>query len=189
MKRHPSEAELALLAGGDCGVVSRFFLNRHLRQCEQCLDTMAEFRMLRSEIAERAGLEPEISEFDWNRLASEMRANIHLGLEAGACVDGAGPVRIWNPRLAAAFASLLLLMGAGLALRVHPAAPAAQVVKAAEPVVESTGSGLEVRTGGSSLTLLNHHGSVADQTVSAQGVIRARYIDAGGVTINNVYLE
>jgi hypothetical protein len=34
--------------------------------------------------------------------------------------------------------------------------------------------------------LLNHHGAVADQTVSAQGEIRARYIDAGAVTINNV---
>jgi hypothetical protein len=36
---------------------------------------------------------------------------------------------------------------------------------------------------------LNHRGSVPEQTASAQGVIRSSYIDAGGVTINSVYLE
>jgi hypothetical protein len=56
-------------------------------------------------------------------------------------------------------------------------------------VLESTESGLEFRKGDSSLTLLNHVGSVADQTVSAQGVIGARYVDAGGVTTNHVYLQ
>ena len=58
------------------------------------------------------------------------------------------------------------------------------------PVLESTGSGLELRAGASSLTILNHHGAIADQTVSAQGEIRATlYRWPGAVTINNVYLE
>ena len=39
------------------------------------------------------------------------------------------------------------------------------------------------------MTLLNRNGSVADQTVSAQGEIGARYVHGGSVTINNVYLE
>jgi hypothetical protein len=41
------------------------------------------------------------------------------------------------------------------------------------------------------LIFLNHEGSRADQTVSAQGEIRARYVDGetGSVTITNVYLE
>ena len=54
-----------------------------------------------------------------------------------------------------------------------------------------TESGLEIRTGANSLTLLNHHGNAANQTVSAQGDIGARYIDGetGSVTINNVYLQ
>ena len=37
-----------------------------------------------------------------------MRANIHVGLEAGECVRQAAVRRSWNPKLAVAFASLLL---------------------------------------------------------------------------------
>jgi hypothetical protein len=65
------------------------------------------------------------------------------------------------------------------------------MTRAGAPVLESSGAGLEVRSGGGSMTLLNRHGAVADQTANAQGEIRARYIDGetGTVTINNVYLE
>jgi hypothetical protein len=186
MKTHPTETELALFAGGDCGTFSRFILNRHIKGCEECFAVVSEFTELRGKFSARANLRPEIPDAEWNRLASEMRANIHLGLEAGACVAARVPVRIWNPRLTAVFASLLFLVGAGLML---PVAPPVHVAEATGPVVESTGSGLELRTGDSSLTLLNHRGSVPEQTASAQGVIRSSYIDAGGVTINSVYLE
>jgi hypothetical protein len=187
MNTHPTEVELALLAGGECGVVTQFFLNRHVRKCERCLDTVAEFVMLRHNVAEQ---EPHL---DWGRLEAEMRANIHLGLEAGECVRTPRQARPWNPRMAVAFASLMLLLGAGVLMRV-PKAPSAHTQEAngqstPASVLESTGSGLELRNGDSSLTILNRYGSVADQTVSAQGVIGARYVDAGGVTTNHVYLE
>jgi hypothetical protein len=180
--KHPSETELALLAGGDCDAISRFFLNRHVRDCRECTAAVAQFEILRSDM-----IDPGVPDLDWARLESEIRANIHLGLEAGACVRPAAAVRVWNPRLTVAFASLLILAGAGLLLR-SPSINEPATVKAAEPVLESTGAGLQLRNGDSSLTLMNH-GSVADQTVSAQGEIRARYIDRGAVTINNVYLE
>ena len=194
MKHHPSEAELALLAGNDCGRVSQFFLNRHVRRCEVCIDTVADFVLLRQEM-----LRQEISlhdtvetALDWDRLAAEMRANIHLGLEAGECVRQTVPASaanpFWNPRMAAAFASLVLLVGAGFALRA-PQAPLAKAQTANVPTLESTKSGLELRAGANSFALLNHHGGVARQTVSAQGDIRASYIEAGAVTIHNVYLE
>jgi len=184
MKTHPSETDLALYAGGECGGLSRFLLNRHVRGCRECLDAVTRFELLRLELRD---MEPPA--LDWNRMAAEMRANIHLGLEAGACVRTTNPGRNWNPRLAVAFASLLLLAGAGFLMKRPPAE--VPVAKAAVPTLESTGSGLEVRTGSSSLTLLNRHGAVADQTANAQGEIRARYIDGdtGAVTINNVYLE
>jgi hypothetical protein len=182
MKTHPSETELALLAGGECGAVSRYLLNRHVRQCEICLDTVTEFATLRNNVA------AEMPDLDWNRLEAEMRANIHLGLEAGECVRKPRGERFWNPQLAVAFASLLLLVGAGYFLR-PPTVPVAAAPAASGSVLESSEFGLELRSGASSLTILNHHGSVADQTVSAQGVIRASYIDAGGVTTNNVYME
>lgn len=194
ISHHPKEAELALLAGGEGGFLSQYLLNRHVRLCDECAETVRAFRLLRSEIAASADFDDELAEPDWNRMAAEMRANIHLGLEAGECVRGGAAIRVWNPKMAAAFASLLLLVGAGVVMRapqrVAPAAPVAGVAqRTAEPVVESTGSGLEIRSGENSMMLLNHHGSVADQTFSAQGVVRASYINAGGVTINNVYLE
>jgi hypothetical protein len=183
MTRHLYENELALLAGGDCNAVSRFFLDRHLRQCPLCLDKVAEFALLRENIA-AAPLES----VDWEQLSAEMTANIHLGLEAGQCVRRASRESIWNPKLAVAFASLAILLGAGFLLRVpHPAVSARQT--AGISILESTGSGLQLRTGASSLTLMNHHGAVTDQTVSAQGEIRASYVDSGAVTFNVVYLE
>ena len=56
-------------------------------------------------------------------------------------------------------------------------------------MLESSGTGLELRSGTSSITLLNGGGSVADQTVSAEGEIRARSVKNGAVIINDVYLE
>jgi len=181
--KHPAEADLALFAAGDTTAVSRFLLNRHIRHCRDCMERVAQYELLRLEVKDLdlpAGV-------DWSRLSREMAANIHLGLEAGACVRPANTERSWNPRLAVAFASLLILLGAGLVLHVNAPEP----VRASGPVLESTGSGIEVRTGTNSLMLLNHHGAVAGQTVNAQGAIRAEYIDrdAGVVTINNVYLE
>jgi hypothetical protein len=92
----------------------------------------------------------------------------------------------WSLKLAVALASLLMLVGASFVMK----SPAPNMPKDnTAAVLESTGSGLELRHGGSSMTLLNHDGVAADQTVSAQGEIRARYVDGGAVTINNVYLE
>ena len=118
MSTHPSETDLALLAGGDCGRWQRFFLNRHVARCGDCRDTLASFTELRSETLElssnNAGVMPET---DWNRLAGEIRANIRLGLAAGECV-GEAPTAIlpvsWKPRLAIAAVCVLLLAGAGI---------------------------------------------------------------------------
>jgi hypothetical protein len=183
MKSHPSEADLALFAGGESSGLSRFFVNRHVRECRECMDQVNRFELLRLELRE---FEPPAH--DWNRLAMEMRANIHVGLEAGECVRlASAEQRGWSPKLAVALASLLLLVGASFLLK--SPAPNVAVEQKAGAVLESTGSGLELRHGSSSLTLLNHDGVAADQTVSAQGEIRARYVDGGAVTINNVYLE
>jgi len=183
MKGHPSESDLALFAGGECNRYSGFFLGRHVRRCRECMDAVTQFELLRLELRDL-----EAPALEWDRLSAEMRANIHLGIEAGECVRAVHAGRNWNPRLTVALASLVLLAGAGFLLKGPAEVP---VVKAAAPVLESTGSGLQVRTGTTSMTLLNRHGAVADQTVNAQGEIRARYIDGetGAVTINNVYLE
>ncbi len=187
MNRHPSEADLALLAGGDCGPVQRFLLNRHLSRCGDCRDTVASFSELRSELRDLPA-----RDMDWNRLAGEMRANIHLGLVAGECVKTAPVVaerQNWVPRFAVGMAGVILLAGAGLFLRGLLPQGNLPVVHAA--VVESTGTGVQVRTDRGSMTLMNGSDATADQTVTSQGAIRASYVDGstGTVTITSVYVE
>jgi hypothetical protein len=182
---HPRENDLALLAGGEAGRIRRFLLDRHVRTCADCRETVAEYREFRAGLADI-----ELPDLNWNFLAADMRANIRLGLEAGACVRSTHVFKRWNFRPAIALASLLLLVVAGEFLRdARPHRPAG--FDTGTPVLRSTGSGVELRTGANSLTLLSRHGDAVDQTVSAQGDIGARYIDGetGSVTINNVYLQ
>jgi len=182
---HPREHDLALLAGGEVGRIRRFLLDRHVHACADCQRKIAEYQDLRDDLA---GI--EFPDLNWNFLAADMRANIRLGLEAGACVRAEPVLRRWNSRPAIAIACVLLLLVAGELLRdgrLHRPA----IVDAPAPVLQSTGSGIELRTGANSLTLLKHNGDAVGQTVSARGDISARYIDSetGSVTINNVYLQ
>ena len=183
---HPVENDLALLAGGETGRVQRFWLERHVRQCEACQTKVSEYAALLTELADC----DELPDVNWNFLAAEMRANIRLGLEAGECVRTTQVSKRWNPRFVVAFASLVVLVGSAL---VGPLLykPRTVAVQSATPVLESTGAGVEFRTGAASLTLLNRHGGVSNRTVSAQGDIGTRNIDSetGAVTINNVYLQ
>jgi len=188
---HPRENDLALLAGGEAGRIRRFLLDRHLRECADCRETVAEYRELRADVAE---LEPP--DLNWSFLAADIRANIRLGLEAGACVRATPALKRWNARPAIALAGLLLLFVGGFFMRdvrlrqlISEQTP---VAEEATPVLQMTGSGVEIRSGtNNSLTLLNHHGTATNQTVSARGDIGTRYVDSdtGSVTINNVYLQ
>jgi hypothetical protein len=199
--KHLSEIDLALLAGDDAGRMRRFSLEGHVRQCAECQERVDEFRSLRADVATVA--DADMPDLDWGGLAAEMRANIRLGLEAGECVretHGFGN-RIfggWSLGLSAAFACLALLAGASFFMRdarsfpAHPSPTPSQVgISSSEPLpsLESTNAGVGLRSGSKSFTLLNHDGAVASQTVSAQGAVRSRFVDAGAVTINNVYLE
>jgi len=192
--RHPSEADLALLAGGDCGWLRSFSLNRHVARCGDCRDTVASFGELRSAVQEFAEPGFVANESDWDRIAAEMRANIRVGLAAGECVRETRLKRSpwgWRPQLAVGIAGVFLVAGAGVFLRgLLPPGNSPGIVHAA--VLESTGAGVQVRTdSGSSMTLLNQGGVTADQTVTSQGAIRASYVDGntGTVTITSVYVE
>lgn len=189
---HPREHDLALLAGGEAGPVRRFLLERHARSCAACQEKIAAYCELRDDLAEIELPGSNWNDVNWNFLAADMRANIRLGLEAGACVRTTRTPWSWKaPRLgkirpAIAFACVLLLAGAAELLRdARPHRPADST-----PVLVTTDSGVEFRTGANSLTLLKHHGDVGSQTVSARGDISDRYIDeTGAVTINNVSLQ
>ena len=133
---HPTEHELALFAGNDGPALRGFLLARHLRRCETCAQTVAEFREITRVLTDSA---PVVA--DWDRLAIEMQANIRLGLEAGACVRQTSPVPApgWNPRLALAMASLAILAVAGIALRRPAPRPDTSLVAQQSVKVDSEG--------------------------------------------------
>jgi hypothetical protein len=121
---HPKEQDLALYATGDTGFVDKIQLTRHLRACDECLQTVQEYRSLSAELSD---LDLDLA--NWDSLAAEMKANIHVGLEAGACVrkpQTVRPLNFFNTRMAVATASLLTLAAAALLLKQPKfAAPAA----------------------------------------------------------------
>src|ERR1039457_5247654 len=79
--RHPNQASLALHAGGDLGPFARWRTSRHLARCESCREEVAAFDEVRRSLPGMA----EVPDLQWNRLAAEIKANVRLGLAAGAC--------------------------------------------------------------------------------------------------------
>jgi hypothetical protein len=184
--KHPAEMELALLAGDDLGWLKSWRISRHLRGCEQCSRQVAEFADLRSQIPDLNQM-PDVS---WPQLAAEMRANIRLGLEAGSCVGQLTQPRLVTPRFAmAASAALAGVVLFGLWLQ--PSPPSRGAVESQVAVLEATGNGISLKQGGGMLSLMHSGSDAVTLTVSVQGAMRARWVDAdtGNVTINNVYVQ
>jgi hypothetical protein len=134
------------------------------------------------------------SRINWHRLAGEMTANIHVGLEAGECV---GPLREPAPRVAwraaAVTAGLSFMVLAAWWLNPVPK-PQTQALRASPRVeIRTTASGIELNENGAALTILHRTGrdNVKPLIWSSPGTLRARFVDAetGQVTINHVYAE
>jgi hypothetical protein len=187
---HPERDQLALFAGGDVGWLDRFRVRSHMNSCEQCREQIEQYR--ESAMALRTASAELPERLDWNRLAAEMTANIHLGLEAGECVTRVrpkAPAMGW--RAAAAMASLCAVLGAAWWL--NPPVRQVPVLRGPHVEIRTTSAGLELNENGNTLVLLHTRGSRAERPliVSAPGTLRARYVDAdtGQITINNVYSE
>lgn len=185
--KHPGEATLALYAGRDLGALARWRTQRHLARCERCRDEVAGFSALRHEVGDLADL-PGIS---WNRLAAEMKANIHVGLAAGECVRdsrASSQFGFSGLRAAAVCASVAVLLLAGLLLE-RPA-PAPFVDNQPGISLHATGNGVELRNGDHAFVLKNGSGADVIYSAGAQGSIGARFVDrSGNVTINTVYVQ
>jgi len=170
--KHPSLETLALHAGNDLGWLAKWRTARHLANCAECAAEVSAFEDLRDEAADHRQL-PDIQ---WNRLASEMQANIRLGVAAGECVREA-PVRLMEQpvfrgvRMAFAVASIVAMLAAGVALQ-HPAPKVAQQ-----------------RNDG--FVLMNAGAQDVTYSVSAKGSVGARYMDpeTEQVTMTKVYVE
>jgi hypothetical protein len=189
MSGHPRDAQLALLAGGDLTGFERWRVARHVRNCERCREECAAFREASSEMLPSAALLPK--NLDWDRLAAEMQANIHLGLAAGECVGRAsdGRDRIgWKAALVMASVTALILTGWFLNTPRE-----VRVSRQAEPgiILESTDSGIQVKENGAVLSLRHSSSDGVTVSMSGQGSVGARYLDAdtGQITIHNVYAE
>lgn len=202
---HPNERRIALYACGDAGWMERFAMSRHVARCSRCRDRAAAFRRDRELVRQEAAQLP--AGLDWNRLAAEMTANIHLGLEAGECVSAA-PERkksvqvTWRPVFAAAGVSVVLLLAMFLNFPQAQRESLARGVRGlwAQPVVEtadadvalsSTRNGIEIRENGSTLAIMNPGSTPPVTVVNTGGSLRARYVDSdtGQVTITNVYAQ
>jgi hypothetical protein len=193
---HPSQELLALLAGGDATLGDRLGWAWHTRRCLRCRTQLA---ALRADIRDLRLISDEMpADLDWPALASEMKANIRLGLSAGALVGDiedeiAAPAEPIRWRAAVVLASLAVVVGAGLLL--HQPVPAPPPVAVFQPspaiLLEANPSGIEVQQHGSAMTLLAPGSGTAVTNADWGGSLRTRFVDAdsGQVTIQNVYAE
>ena len=206
MNQHVNETDLALYSAGDVSPWLRPLVHLHVRRCAVCTARAAAYRADRQRIRDQAAELPE--GVNWDRLAAEMSANIHVGLAAGECVaPRAGKRSIpvgW--RVAAAMAGFTALLISAWWLNMPPA-QTASLGRAAKAIahwqrglrfedsgtlVEATAAGIELRENGTALAVT--HGAnnrPVTVTLSVQGSARARYIDAdtGQITIMSVYAQ
>jgi hypothetical protein len=186
---HPGEKELALYSSHDLGWVNNIRVRWHVNSCGQCAEDVSAFENVGSAV--RSGVDELPAGLRWERLAAEMTANIHLGLEAGECV---GPAPVNKPdrmgwRAALVMASMTIILLAAWWLNPPRGREVAMHRSAAE--IRTAPEGIEVKENGSALTLLHTRGQQTPIIVSTPGSLRARFVDAdtGQVTINNVYSD
>lgn len=215
--RHPSEAELALLAGGDLGFWEGWRVRRHISGCPDCAHQRESFQAVREGLT-GCGEEPP-KDLNWNFLAEEMTGNIRVGLAAGQAIarfdrsfSGIQPRQAgWRVAVIFAGASAVFLTAFWLDL---PRQQADRVVSALqhirigrigtvirgrapilastdEVMLEASHSSIQVKENGSAMSLMHPRSDGDGVTISVnmQGSAGARWVDAdtGQVTINRVY--
>lgn len=191
--QHPDLADLALLAGRDLPWFKQWTVGRHVSGCPACTAELASFRkMLSTEL--KGELLPPVA---WEPLASEMSANIRLGLEASEAIAAyrhpePAEERWLNWRAAALVASLTVVASTGwwFAVSAKKLTEPIAVAEAA-PVVEASDSGVEITDGKLTLELRTPASRASFVTVTTRGAAATRYTDAetGQITINHVYLD
>jgi hypothetical protein len=186
--QHPSESTLALFAGGELGMLDRWWTGRHVRNCSRCEAHVASFASIKSDLAEAVNALP--ANLNWDALAAEMTANIHVGLEASQCI--APVVRRSQPlgwKAAAVLASVTALLMTAWWLNIPRPAMKAD----SEVVLKVNHQGIGIEQNGTPLIVLHTRALKESKPVytSGPGTLRARYVDAdtGQVTINNVYSQ
>lgn len=192
--RHLAEVELALYTSGDVSLWRRATVRLHLSGCDACRARVDEYVADRQALRSAADELPE--GLDWDRLSREMTANIRVGLAAGECVAPRVPARVhlsWRPLMVGAAGVFVLMVAAwSLNLTWRAQAPVLTATEDRSPMVQTSGSGIELRANGGSMGV-SGAGSGQPVAVSAsmQGTARARYVDddTAQVTITSVYVQ
>lgn len=208
MKPHIPDSELALYTSRDLAPWRRAAVWLHVRGCERCVQRIEVYRADRTQILEAGDRMPE--GMNWDRLASEITANIRVGLAAGECVaPRSRKSAVWGWRPAAVTAGLAVLLAGAWWLNTPPVhtqalGRAVSAVWTASnpgtrnrftedrgPVVAATASGIELRENGSSLGVSQGTARPLAVSVNVQGSASARYVDTdtGQVTITSVYVQ
>lgn len=188
--KHPAPEVLALYARGDMDVWDLVRAGAHVQVCGQCTGEVLAVRRASTVLQSDAlALPPGL---DWDAMAAEMRANIRLGLMAGAIVaESPVPVKVardaWPWQLGVVMASMALV--AVVSWMLPSPRDNAALRASREPVfLEAQPEGLALQDHGSALTLLNPSKTAVTTTVSWDGGARASYVDSetGQVTIHHV---
>ena len=82
---HPSAEKIALLAGDDLSMIEWLPVRWHLRGCQHCRQELEASRGAIQAFREESLELP--AGVDWDSLASEMRGNISVGLEASQAIE------------------------------------------------------------------------------------------------------
>jgi hypothetical protein len=199
---HLSENEIALSVTNDTGLAGRVYANWHYRSCPSCRSRRDAYLAAREQLRRDAEQAP--ADLQWDRLAAEMTANIHLGLAAGACVSMPAPVRresrLSGLRPVLVLASAVVIVTAawwansreGHGPQIPTNLVQTQALQHPSGVtLEVHAGGIGVNDNGSVLTLKHPTRGDVAFSVSSQGAVRARFVDSetGQVTINNVYAQ
>jgi anti-sigma factor RsiW len=207
MKAHVSRHELALYTTGDLALWRRAMVRLHVGRCDKCRRRIETHRADSARIREAAAWMP--AGVEWNQLASEMTANIRVGLAAGECVaPRTRKTMVHSLRPAAVVAGFIALLAVGWWLNTPPEQAQAlgravrtvwtgpadarqQMTDERGPMVEVSSSGVEVHENGSSLGVSQGAARPLAVSVSVQGSASARYVDAdtGQMTITSVYVQ
>lgn len=205
---HPSEIQLALFAGDDLSVWSRWLMSRHVSRCSLCAGAVQELKAGREQVRTLTSTMPE--GVNWSRLTEEMTGNIRVGLAAGECIAGfetrprVKSGLVTNAAMVLACATVVAVAALWIELpksdtdhligtlkgirferigKVIRGAP----IRASAVVLEASPFSLGIKENGGALTLLHPQGGTL--SVNMQGSAGVRYIDADTdqVTTNRVY--
>jgi hypothetical protein len=187
--KHLSPTMLALMAGRDLGGFAAWRAQRHLDRCTKCRASVSEIQASRSKLKDAAGeLPPGVN---WDRLSSEMRANIHVGLEAAEAVAPVFGRPHLDWRAAVAFACLVAVVLTGWVMNVPRFVPQPIAsVSSGSATVELSPSGVELKRGGQGFAMLHPRSNRVSYSVGTEGA-EARFVDmeTDQVTITHVSLE